>query len=429
MSARSLSRLSLALALVGAASLTAAPRARADEPSAPAGAPPERGSDAAASEGAPLSFEALEAMLDESPRLRAARLAADAGEGDVTTAGTPENPVLSFDFMGLLSGEPTSGDTTSNLGLSQTLPWPGQLDARVRAARARLAADRSLVDVVRAYARLDLLRAYVALVAAQDREGSLGEAERHLAAVAEVVRARATAGAGRRWDAVRVDAELAALRATRDGAHADVLAAGGRITALLGRPDLHPRASETLGTLAHTRVPRDASTHPRLLAARRETEAAEAALSAERAWVVPPIDLRIGTAVSTGPLGGYLVGGFSFPLPIFDRNQGAIERAEATARAAHEAEDASLAEITAAQRAAERALATREAALARFDEGVTSSLGSIGDMAETAFRGGEIDVFELLDAVRATRELRLERIEREESVRQAEIDLVEATAP
>lgn len=376
-----------------------------------------------------VSFAELERLLDESPRLRAARLAADAGEGDVVTAGTPENPEVYLDFAGFLGGEPTNGGSQTTITFSQGMPWPGQLDARVRAARARLAADRSVVDLARAYARLDLRRAYLALLAAQDREALLAEAEARLATIAQRIITRAAAGAGRRWDAVRIEAELAALRASRDAAHAEVLATGGRIAALLGRPTLYPRAAGTLGEFPHARLPDDARSHPRVVAAQREVEAAEAGLSRERVYATPGFELHLGTIVSTWPEGGYLFGGFAMPIPLIDQNQGQIQRAETAARAAREAEEASVAELTAARDAARRALVAQRAALARFDSGVSSSLGSIAEMAEIAFHGGEIDVFELLDSVRATRELRLERIEREQAVRQAELDLVEAVAP
>ncbi|MBN8616419.1 MAG: TolC family protein [Deltaproteobacteria bacterium] len=374
-----------------------------------------------------VTWAELEARLSDSPRLVAAHLAAEAGEGDVIAAGTPENPLLSLDFAGFLGGEPTNGGTQSQIVIGQTLPWPGQLDARVRAAQARLVADRSLVTLARAYARLDLRRAYVALLAAQDREALLAEAEARLSRIATLVTARSTAGAGRRWDVVRIEAELAALRSTRDAARGDVAAARGRIAALLGRPGENVRAPGTLSDLAPLPIRATEREHPRLAVAQREIEAAEAAETRERAWAVPPIQLRVGAIVSSWPEGGYLLGGLSMPLPFVDQNRGAIERAAVQASAARAARDATSREVEAARIAAERTLARRREALERFAGGVSSSLATIGEMAEIAFRGGEIDVFELLDSVRATRELVLGRIERDEAVRQAEIDLVEAT--
>lgn len=386
---------------------------------------------ASESEGEVVSLDALDALVDESPPMRAARAYAEAARGDVTAAGTPQNPVFSYDVFGLLWGEETNGGSQHQMTIFQTFPWPGQLDARVRAAQARLAADRSMVELARAYVRLDVRRAYVALLAAQEREALLARQEDAMARVVELIAGRVAAGAGRRWDTVRAGAELAALRAARDAAHADARSAAGRLATLVGRPGWIPRAAGTLadlGSLLPSGPAEPSDAHPRLETSRREREAADAAVTRERALVVPFFELRLGHVFTTWPEGASLYGSVSMPIPLFDQNQGAIERAESEAAGAREAAEATRAELEAAALAARQTLAARVEALENFDAGVTRALPTIGEMAEVAYGGGQIDVFELLDAVRATRELTLGRVEREEALRLAEIDLLEATA-
>jgi cobalt-zinc-cadmium efflux system outer membrane protein len=384
---------------------------------------------ASAQDAVDVSLEELYAMADTSPRIVAAETLADADLGDVTIAGTPENPVLSYDIWGLIWGQQTNGGSQQQVTLSQTFPWPGQLEARVQAARAQHASDLALVDLARALLRLEVRRAFVALLAAQERESLLASQEAVLEGTASIVRGRAEAGAGRRWDILRMDAELASIRAERDAATADTTVAAGRIATLLGRPDWTPRARGTWADLPAPAL-RDGDApldeHPAIEAARRATEAAEAALRREHALVIPAFQLRIGTMVSTWPEGGYLYGGIAMPLPIFDQNQGAIDRAEREAEAARERETATRAELAATLRSARAALEGRRQALADFDTGVVERLPQISEMAGVAYRGGEIGVFELLDAVRSTRALVLERVEREAELHDAEVDWLEA---
>lgn len=368
----------------------------------------------------------LYALAPGSPRMLAAADLAEAGTGDVTAAGTPENPIFSYDAFGLLWGEPTNGGSQHQLMVAQRFPWPGELDARVRAAQAALAADRSLVDLARALLELDLRRAFVALLAAQDRSALLAEARDALEEVAAIVRGRAESGAGRRWDVVRIDAELATLEAQRTSAAADEVVASGAIAVLLGRADWLPRAAGSWADLPDPGAAASTLDHPRTESARLLREAAEATLEHERMLAFPRFDLRIGHLASTWPEGGYLFGGISIPIPLFDQNQGAIERAEHEADAAREVEEAVAAEIDAERTTARRALSLRATALREFDDDVLTGLSSAADMASEAYVGGEIAVFELLDAVRAARTMRVERVAVEEAYEAAVVDVLEA---
>lgn len=390
---------------------------------------------ASAQEAAPedvpasVTLDDLFALVDASPRLLAAQERADADLGDVTTAGTPQNPIFQYDVWGLIWGQQTNGGSQQQIAVTQTFPWPGQLDARVAAARAQHTADRALVDLARALTRLEVRRLFVSLLAAQEREQLLTDQEAAIESVAGIIRGRAEAGAGRRWDALRSDAELASIRAAHDSATADRMLLSGRLAILLGRPGWSPAASGTWADLPPLETTADGApveSHTALEAAQRAREAAELAVSRERADAFPSFDLRLGTLFSTWPEGGYLYGGFAIPLPFIDQNQGDIERAEHELRAARATEDATQRELTAAIEATRAALAQRRAALADFDTGVMDRLPDITAMAEAAYRGGEIEVFELLDAVRSTRALIVERLEREQAVRHAEVDLAEA---
>jgi cobalt-zinc-cadmium efflux system outer membrane protein len=377
--------------------------------------------------GSAVTLDELYALAASSPRIQAAQELADAGLGDVTAAGTLENPEISYDVMGLLWGEATNGGSQQQLTASQRLPWPGQLDARIRAAQAALAADRSLVDLARGLLEIDLRRAFIALLATQERSALLVEQQAALEEVATIVRGRTASGAARRWDVVRIEAELAAIEAARATASADGVLAAGEVARLLGRVDWTPRAAGRLRDLPAATIVPAVDAHPRVTAARLRSEAADAALARERALAFPQVELRLGYVQSTVPEGGYLYGGFSVPMPFFDQNQGAIERAEHERAAALRTEEAVRAEIEAQRSALTRALELRRSALAEFDERVLAGLTSAVDMARVAYAGGEIEIFELLDSVRTARVMMAERVALEESLQRAVVDALEAT--
>jgi cobalt-zinc-cadmium efflux system outer membrane protein len=366
-------------------------------------------------------------MVGQSPRLAAEAAGAEALRGDVRSAAQHPNPILSYDFSGFLGGGATNGGSQSTFLLSQPLLWPGQLDRRVEAARAALDAARARVAVFRAFLEIELRRAFVELLAAQQRTAVLGEIEAAMERIVQIVRGRAEAGAGRRWDVVRVEGELASVRAARDAGAADVHRASGRIGELIGIPSWFPRAEGTLAEIALGEMP-DAvrEGHPVLEAARRAVAAARARVEAERAFAVPPIELGIGGIATTWPEGGYLIGRVAMPLPVFDANQGPIERAEREADAAELVEAATRNELEAALLRARRVVDQRREALESFERGVVERMPLLLEMAEAAYRAGEVGAFELLDAVRASRDIRIEQIEREKDLRLAEVDLLEA---
>lgn len=390
-------------------------------------AAPAQAQPSAASLPESVTLDDLLEMTARSPRLRVEAALAEAYRGDVRAAGQHPNPVLSYNFAGFLAGGETNGGTQQQIVLSQPLLWPGQLDSRVEAARARLELARAEVGLLRAALALELRRAFVDLLAAEERASVLAEVEGAMERLAEIVRGRADAGAGRRWDVVRIDGELASIRSARDAADAERAAAAGRLGVLVGAPGWMPRAEGTWADLPRADVPGDVrQEHPVLEVARRAQRAARARLDSERALAVPPIELGVGTIVSTAPEGAYLYGAVAMPLPFFDANQGQIERAEREVEAAELAADAARIALDASLARARRVLDRRREALAAFERGVVDRLPLLSEMAQTAYQGGEISVFEVLDAVRAGRELRLERLEREQSLREAEIDVLEA---
>ena len=118
--------------------------------------------------------------------------------------------------------------------------------------------------------------------------------------------------------------------------------------------------------------------------------------------------------------------GFSLPLPLFDRNQGALARAAAQNRAADSAARAGLDEARAEIENAALVLTRRRESLQAFEGAVTERIPVLRRMAEDAYREGSADVLELLDANRSLKDVELSRVQQLEAAKLAEEALVAA---
>jgi cobalt-zinc-cadmium efflux system outer membrane protein len=112
--------------------------------------------------------------------------------------------------------------------------------------------------------------------------------------------------------------------------------------------------------------------------------------------------------------------GFSMPLPLFDRNQGAIAKANAQLRAQDLALDAELAEAHADIERATTVLAKRRAALNELETRVVQRIPMLRRMSEDAYREGGADILELLDAMRSVKDIQIAHVQQLESSKLAE---------
>ena len=231
----------------------------------------------------------------------------------------------------------------------------------------------------------------------------------------------------------RVVVETDSLRVQMMTTAADVDDAAGQLSVLLGFPGWRPRA---LGTLDAGNISTDSAAlwttasqrRPSLVALRRQQEAARSGLLlARRERLAVPIASG-GILTTQDVAGNSVLFGLSVPLPLFDRNQGAIAKAAAEMTAADLELQASLAEAQAEVESAADNLSRRKAALAAFESSVGQRAASLRQMAEDAYREGSADILELLDANRSLREIQLTRVEQREAVKLAEEQVISAAA-
>jgi cobalt-zinc-cadmium efflux system outer membrane protein len=354
--------------------------------------------------------EAVTLYRAHSLQLAARRATVDVTAADLVDAQIYPNPTLSLSTTNIVQGQDTFGHSQETLGLDLPILIGRQRGHRADAAEARIAARRAELDVDQATAELEIRRRFVALLAAQERAAALTSALEDTRAVRAIVAGRQSAGAKSPYELERTDLALAAAASKRDTAVTEAAAASGALAQAVGIAGWQPRAAGPFvaGELA---APALAPSHPELAAGVAAQAAARSEQALAHAEAVPTPSLQLQTFGTTDPQGIALTVGVSIPLPVFDRNQGAVARARAQQRAAELAHAATASQLAADLSRAREIERSRRAAVAQFEADAIARLPRVRAMAEASYRAGQGTIVELLDALDAITEARLHATE------------------
>ncbi len=360
----------------------------------------------------------LRLVAERSPRLAVEQVAIDTAEAERITAGALPNPTVSYGRF-----TPSGGGRTMFEGSNQqqtTLDLPlligGQRGARIEAAEQGLLAARARVGLAGNDLALRAADLFVGLQAAQEKAAMLDDSAAEIKRVVEIVSGRLNSGAASRYDLTRVEVELAGMNARLADARAESADKSAGLAALLGAPGWRPSAS---GTPAPAGLPTSAaelresmiSRNPQIVAARREEEAAQAALTrteSER-WPVPV--LSVGRTWTSDPFGASNFVGLSTEIPLSDARRGIRAKATADLRATQRRREAIESEADVELQRLVDALAQRRAALERFRQNVGERIPALKQMAEDAYRFGRGSLLELIDAARSRLDARLTEVD------------------
>lgn len=362
---------------------------------------------------------AISLALQHSPGLRAAQAAVDASRGDLLQAGLRPNPGIG------LSGENVAGSGTyrsgqsleSTLEVSQPLEIGGQRAARVRVARAELALARRDLAAVQLDLIRDVRRAYAEAVAARRAQAIEADRVRLVEEVLHAAQERVRAGREpllqeRRAEAALSIATIAHQRAERR--------AGVRLQALasllgadavdLGRSDrwfddIGPTPIDVVDGAAPTNT-LDLEENPDFARWSDVIVRQRAALDLERRRSIPDVTIGAGVRRYSETSDTALMLGVSVPLPLFNRNQGAIMRSGAEVTQAEFTADQTRRVISTAlaQAHQELTVAWREADGLRRT--VLPAAEEAFGYAREGYREGKFSFLEVLDAQRTLFEAR-----------------------
>ena len=300
----------------------------------------------------------------------------------------------------------------SRAGAAATAAADAQRDARLWALR--MEASAAVARLTASHARLDAAQAYT-----RDVERLIG-----------ILRTREREGEGSRFDRLRAEPELRDARQLATSAAVDVAEARATVRAMLPRDVAVERitpvtAPQPPPVPVDALVTRAMSSRAELRALQRLADRAELESVAARRDRLPAPTLFGGLKRAENDSGRERGGAFgvSVTFPLFDTGRRETARWQAE-RSRVEAERASIelqirSEITRAS----AALALRQAALSE-DEGAAGD--ELTQIAEVAYREGEVGILELLDAVRTASRARHRSIELRLDARLAQIALERA---
>ncbi len=381
---------------------------------------------------ATITLEQVLQLLDQrSPRAAAERAAVAVTNADRITARALPNPSISYGGVHLVQGLSTGAVTQHQVVLEQPLLLFHQRQARLDAAELNVHAEEARVTDVLAARRLAVRQAFVSLISRQQQAQVTKDSLADLSRVEDLVRGRAEAGERSAYDVMRIETETATLRVAAMNADTDVEDAAGALAALLGFPGWSPRA---IGDLTLATVPTDPvalwttaqQRKPSLVAIRQQQAAAQGGVFLARRERLPVPAISAGAQMTHEVTGTSTFFGLSVPLTIFDKNQGAIARANAQVTADTLALEAAMAETRAEIEHAATVLARRKDALTRLERDVVQRTPVLRRMAEDAYREGSGDVLDLLDAMRSLKDIRLAHVQQLESTKLAEESVVAA---
>lgn len=346
------------------------------------------------------SFAELLARLDQTPATLEAGALVDAAEARARQARVRPNPTLALDAENAFGSGPFSGydNAETTLSITQDLELWGRRTARINAARADAgtASLRRDLAVVDAAGRLALVYADAE---AAERRAMLAEETLSLT-LADARAALVLVEEGREplLRGIQGESEAAAARAGLDEAIAERDAAFARLTAvaMLIEPVTTIEASLLDLAPASALAPTDQT--PTVRVAEAERSAAESRIAVERTRSRPDVSASVGLRRYEAEDATALTFGLSLPLPLFDRNRGNIEAAQADFRAADARLMTARQEAQADRAAAQARLRASVSRVNAADAGVTSAEEAYR-LSRIGFEAGRISQLEL----RATR--------------------------
>ncbi|MFA5515189.1 MAG: TolC family protein [Desulfuromonadales bacterium] len=364
--------------------------------------------------------EALSRTVLDHPELAIYSGEIRAREAEALQAGLRPNPLLSLEAENVFGSGALSGADAaeSTLSLSQTLELGGKRPLRRRLAEA----DTQVAQSGFALAKTDLLArttdSFHAVLAARERlllsEDMVALAKQVLDAVEE----RIAAGRAAATEAIRPRIRWRERQLALDQARRDVAAARAILAARMGREEADFGAP--IGDLTRlSPVPEPAelegllSESPQIAMRVAESERRRRATRLEEARRIPDLDIGLGARYLRESDDTALVLGVSIPLPLFDRNQGAIAAARHRQAQAHAEERSALLQAKAALAAVRQQMSdARAEAEALGDEIVPAAQQALA-AAEYGYRAGKFGILDVLDAQRtlmAARERRLDAL-------------------
>ncbi len=284
---------------------------------------------------------ALQQAVAANPRLESADRTIGMADGRRQQANALPNPTIGFEVDNFAPGSSnTVGGAETTLMLSQLVELGGKRDARVSAALG----DYEAARWEREAARLELLSettlAFVEAVAAQRRVQLLDRQAATLEKLVPLMQRRVEAGASSPSEVARLQAAVGMTRLERERARLALAIARRALASHMGR-DL-PDFTSVSGDFGRTVRPaplealiKSMEDNPQLMRWTAIRAQRDGDLLVARLKPVPDVTASLGWRYYSESGESAVRLGVSMPIPVLDRNRGAIREAQENAQKAH----------------------------------------------------------------------------------------------
>lgn len=345
-----------------------------------------------------------------NPNIRTFRAERGVAEGELVSARLIANPELQFSLLHIQNFTKNLGTAGVDSALNWAPPRPGERAARIRRAQAHVDAVRAEISSQEWMLASEVRKAYYTMLAFEERrkfaEASLKLQKR----VLDYYDAKYKLG-----DTSRLDLNLANLAygdALRElqSVISEAERASQEFNRLLGLPPLHKtNLSADTGRLSYQAFSADLPTlenamveqEPELLVAKQEYAEAEQSVRIARYERWPWF--RFGPSfrreeIENGSLLNEFGVDFGLELPLFNFNQGEIQRTEADRERLYDAYVAKVHEKRAELNEAYRNLLAQERLIQVFHTNIQPALDENRELMESAFRLKDVNVLQVLTA-------------------------------
>lgn len=365
---------------------------------------------------------AIAIAMRENPDIAVARSEVAALEGALHQAQARPNPQLEF----VREGQDRITRATT-LQLSVPIELGGKRGARRDAANLTVDVARQDLAAVRARVHAEVVNGYYTLYLAGEHLG-LARASADMAGRAsDAAGRRVTAGKISPVEETRARVAEGAVKVAVMQAQREWLDAYARLTDLLGGRHVVGAVADPSQALPD-RVPLDRllamlDNAPEMAKARVEVDRRAALAQLEMARRVPDVSLIVGSKREGMDDRTQAVVGLSVPLPLFDRNQGAVlETLRRTDKARDEmAATSNRLRSQLAQSHARLNAALDEVALIRAE--ILPGAQSAADASARGFELGKFSLLEVLDAQRSLYQLKTQHVRAVADAHKASADI------
>lgn len=351
--------------------------------------------------------EAMSLTVLYNPQLGAFAWDIRAQEAAIIQAALYPNPELKVeieDFGG--SGEFSGfGASETTIVLGQTILLAGKLDKRVAAAEFGRDLAGWDYETTRVDALTRVTSGFVKTLADQERLALARDIEALARRIFSTISERVEAGKISPVERTRARIELAQASLGRQRAERELVVARHRLVANWG--SLSPDFNQAIGDLENVAAPPPAGQlvqrveqNPQLARWATEMALRRAVIQLARAEAVPDVTLFAGPKLLEGTDEFGFTAGLSIPIPIFDRNQGAILEARLRQAQAGTLRRAAEVRVRTDLAASHQALDAAYVEILAIRDDIEPSARAAFEAAEEAFRQGKIGALELLDSQR-----------------------------